>query len=1783
LFLNSKNINVIKDQGITIMSAINWVDLKAYNAILSVAVLKTGKTFFRISPSQSSQSIDAELDAFCKQNGMMSKSGSYAYEHNAKNSGIAKGLLALTHAKKISVEAESVGFPAKEKPSKRNPDSNNPRHFFLTDETVRTAGFEKTKRFNENRVAIGILNTLEIDQRYATDNEKKEIAKYNGWGGLQDYLDGFNYSDSPAMREGKQWLTDTLEKSSIRDIRHNTLTGFLTSPEVARAIWSGVSEAGFKSGRILEPAVGSGVFLGTMPEHIVDNSFITTIDKEEYSSRTAAALYPDARHFNDGLESVKLPNSSFDLVITNVPFGNFSVNDKAYRGKNLSIHDYFINKSLDLMKPDAIGAFITSRYTMDSADSNARRMIAKKGELLAAIRMPSNAQKSQAGVEVVTDLLIFKRRRKEPSFAELESLDWLHSSLDNKLVKDINKEIAVERSIKDQLYINNYFKSQHVIGEFTRGSANYGRPELQVMTNQSVAEWSTQIPSLIKEQLALNAPKTDKSDSSDAIYDYDYSVDIEQENELNNRTASLDEFRDATTKHGSYISTDEGVAVITGVKNNEVTYTLLDLTGKKLDRVLAMITIRDAMNEAISIQKDDKKSDLDLKEALLELNTVYDEFVKKYGFLNDPVNSRLFYDDPEAGRLRALEKYDEDKKTAEKADIFRTRVIRQKQEVKIETPEDALNYVFAHTGTVDTGKIAALINLSEEDAIEVLSRADSIFLNPATDEWELAAKYLSGDVKTKLEQANDYVDFDSRFQKNIDALQEVIPADILPDDIEVSMGASWLTADLIKGFLVELIKEGGHFSEDLLKVDRTNDEKWLVDIPAYIVSESVNLNYGTRRVHVRELVDRMISGTPIAVYDTIRDPKGKKVKVLNSEETITAQDKAEQLLERFKEYIFNDQNREQSIKLYNDLVNRNVDPVYNGDNFVFPGMSASIELRSVQKAAVVRQIIDGRQILAHKVGVGKTYTMIASAIESKRLGLASKPSIIVPNHMIEQIHREGLQLYPDSNVLAITRDDLKAENRKQFLGKVTNNNWDLIIMTHGVFSDIPLDPEFVKNYITDEIAEIETSLSSAIDMDAKRFTIKQIENRLARAQTKLEEITDSIEEKTDPGTTFGMIGIDWLAVDEFHNFKNLGTSASNQDLTISGSQRATDLHMKTTYLYQERGSVSGILLASGTPVSNNIAELHVAQRYIQPDILKEKGMTSIDSWSHSFIKYKSQFEPAPGGNGFKLRARPILVNAPELLGIVRQTMDVKTAEDAGITLPTANKQIKATPMTARQEAITKSLAERADRLQKSKVDPREDNILKIVSEGRQLALHDSLLDPEKVNIDLPDDNFDDEWTKIDEMVADIVDIYHRTTEFKGAQAVFCDMGTPSAARKGKANAYDLIKTKLIDQGIPEEEIAFAHDAKNDKQKEKLFSNVREGNVRCVIGSTSKMGEGTNMQLRLAALHHLDPPWRPSDIEQRDGRILRFGNMFIEQEGVDINIYTTKGSFDEYMWTTMKAKADVFSGILSGDKTVRQFDAAVDPTFSEAVSVVTRNPLLKQKMEVEQEVNKLSSLSRNHERVYHDIKSSIAYSNQIIKESQLSIERLTALEDIKPTGEDEQYRWFFPVKGEEEGEVELIETDRDKLAQKIGRIIKKEEKAKTASKSKALKVGDTVSEDYFETSVYFEDKEVIVRKYPDDTFAEWILGDKTYVGSAALERTYQYKDGDIKNNKWTIDNNKKKLEKYELMIGDHGENPYKADLEIAKEKLSDIDAAIASGKSEAVDEDINDESVMAMAM
>jgi N12 class adenine-specific DNA methylase len=1601
-------------------------------------------------------------------------------------------------------------------PHGKTPDREllNPDHFYITDELDREGdGFKPMVRFTENESAISLFKSLEGS---ATAADKKVLTKFNGWGGLARVLDNSHWRESGWIKEAAIKLQGAydvkddplLSRDELESARSATLNSHFTSPDVVEAIWTIVKESGFSGGRILEPAAGIGTFLGKAPRDIVQSSHFTAIEKDALTGGILKTIYPNADVHVGGFEDLKHSNR-YDLVITNVPFGDYAVYDKDYRYLNLNIHDYFIVKSLDAAKPGGIVTVITSRFTMDKKDSFARKQMAQRGDLLGAIRLPETAQQAQAGVKVVTDILFFKRHEQPLATLPDASLySWIAS-------EKYNGERPSWLQTDDDVRINSYFvdNPRQIIGDVGYTRIQNGIPSLGVSSSMS--------SKVLGKEIVAIAPVFS---SNSSLLDNDTS------NISSNDERPLELTGQAV---GSLINVEGDVHVVL----TPDTSTSGGLSGIRLKRVLGMISIKEAMNLVVHHQIDLNSTEDELKGAMASLNHTYDAFINEYGAINLPANARLFVGDPESGRLFALEHFDAETKDAIKADIFSRRIISPQIEVdSFDNNVDALNYVVAQFGAIDIKRVAQLVGSDAGEVASDLLEHNHMYINPGTGKYEIPSRYLSGNVREKLLLAEQSLDDGSlKMAANIKSLKEIVPEDVLFEDITIRPGAGWIEHDLYRSYLAEKFNSYAAINIEDFDVDvRLSDGQWYVNYPRHLKNSSVARgDFGTKRIDMFTLFERIMNQREIIVRDSVKTEKGTS-SVVNETETLFAQEKSDLLVDDFIDWIQSDLHRKKEVTdSYNFKMNGFVAPKYNGEHLVFPGMSSAIELRPTQKNAVMRSIHNGNILLAHEVGTGKTYTMIAAAMEFKRLGIASKPLIVVPNHMLEQIHREGLQLYPNAKVLAVTNADLNGDKRKLFVGKVANNDWDFVVMTHSMFGRIAVDPAFERRFITNEIAILRSELNVMDDNGAPKYSLKNVSKKIERRVETLRRLTDV---ERDDGITMDMLGHDFIAVDEAHNFKNLEIAASDYSLSLAGSNRAFDLYMKLNALREFRNDNKGALFATGTPVSNNLLEIFNMQRYLQPEILESIGIANITSWAASFLSPRTQWEPDASGSGFSLRTRRVLNNIPELMRTWRQVMDVVTAADAGVNRPESEMINVSAPMTNVQETIMANLAERAVAIRGGDVDPRDDNILKIVSEGRQSALDPRLVDP-SFSGPAPTDT-----TKIDMAIENMVEIYHRSDKDLGVQLAFIDMGTPG--RQG-FNIYDLVKDGLIDAGIPEQEIAYIHGAKNDKAKALLFAKVRSGEVRFLLGSTGKMGEGMNAQDRLIALHDIDPPWRPSDIEQRHGRMVRHGNMF---KDVGIYIYTTEGSFDLYMWNTLKVKADAFSRILSGDESLRVFDAQVDPSYADTVAITTNNPLIKDKMEAEAAVSRLQTLSTGYERNLASDKREITYLETQKEEYFLSISKTKELPDpvLNDSG-DVLWRFFnieFFKDDRKEDVAEYTTGTRQQMVQAI-ESLRKDELVN-------LEAG---------TTVFVGDEAVIASRRKGMLTTEWKLNDRIFNGTAAIDNKLKNKESNVESDLRAIERTDTNIE--ELQVKVKIPNPYKERLHNAEVKLEAVDVAIAA--------------------
>ena len=1513
------------------------------------------------------------------------------------------------------IQAAKNQTPKKPAAVKEAPQVLNPNHFTIGDETTRTTGFSPKARFEENVAAIRLLRDLEISGRPATAQEKSTLVKYNGWGGLPTLFERNYYGEvddearghNPWVREGRDSiLPELLEKDEYDSARSSVNNAHFTTPDVTRSIWEAVRNLGFAGGRVLETSMGAGAFLGTCPEDLVAKSKFVGVEKDSITGRLAKQIYPDADIRVEGFEETKLPNNFFDLAISNVPFGDYQVFDPDYAEHNLAIHDYFIVKALDKIKPGGVAALITSSGTMDKLNKKARRLMAEKAELAGAIRLPDNTHEAQAGTRVTTDILFFRKRTRpmdlgeEPAWVETGELEfphpWDHTD-----------------TMKKQL--NTYFldNPEHVLGTIGLGRGQQGRYKLIV--NETTPRQEA-LPQLVQRMFPAIRPEALPEDKAD---------DLTMESPVAEEPGRIFDF--GKRSEGSFILHEDGKVyqVVEGGASAEQT----DLDGKKLERLIGLIGMREAMDAVFLLEKASSEDTPELAAARLNLNEVYNRFAKAYGALNDAANRRLFVEDPDFGRVMALEIYDDKEKTAKKADIFFQRVVTTPKVVtSVDTPHEALLVSMNTRGRVDLPLIASLCGQPVAKVAQTLKDGGDIFLDPNGESWVAATNYLSGNVKVKLKMAKAAAAIDPiTYGANVAALEEVQPADLTPKDIELRLGAPWVPTEDVKGFVGEVLNISPWRLEEQVSIRyRSLDGAWVVDIPKdFTTGIRATSTYGTSRRPFHDLLERALNQQSVAVYDPSEDEGGSPV--LNAQETILAQQKLDELQQVFRKFLWekDEERAERLVRIYNDRYNNYVPPRYDGSFLTFPGMSATIELRPHQKNAVWRALQEGNTLFAHDVGTGKTMVQIATAMEMKRLGKSAKPWIIIPNHMLDQFDREARQLYPGARILSASINDLSKQNRKRFVGKLVNNDWDMVIMTHSMFGRIGVDPEFESRFIGEELIRYRLELEGINPKDKKdrkRFGVKKIEAKIKSLEAHLKSLMNV---DRDSGVFVGDLNLDALLVDESHNYKNLAvdSSANNEvSASISGSQRAWDMFVKTRYIFDKRGETSGVCFSSGTPVSNHVMEFYNIQRYLQPQVLEEMGLNSPSAWAGNFLTPKSQWEPSPSGSGWKVRTRYAMHNLPELMQAMRVCMDVVTAEETGIRRPEAERKNITTSMSRIQRRMMKNLDRRVRRIQEGGVDPSEDNLLKIVSEGRQMALEPRLLYP-----DLPDHP----ESKVNLCVNDLYQTWQETTEILGTQLVFCDLGTPSG-KKGKFNVYHDIREKLVAKGIPREEIAFIHEYPDDKAKGIFFQAVREGKVRIVLGSTAKMGEGTNVQDKIVSLSHLDAPWRPKDIEQRDGRAIRQGNT---NDKVERRIYTTEDTFDLFMWSTLKIKAETFGRVIRGDTTVRKLDLDIDPTYAETAAITSNDTLIKEKLELEQEINRLELLSRSHADGVFRIRRLIRGYQDEIGQLQEWKERLEKVKE--PVGEEAVWTLDLRPFGFESE----FSGDREALLALLGKLFK----------------------------------------------------------------------------------------------------------------------------------------------
>ena len=1405
------------------------------------------------------------------------------------------------------------------------------------------------ERYNDNVAAIRLLFSLEKQGRNATKDEQDILSRYVGWGGLADAFDESKSNWANEYLELKSLLSEEEYKSA----RESTLTSFYTSPVVIESIYKVLNNLGFRHGNILEPSCGIGNFFGMLPDEMKDSKMYG-VELDSISGRIAKQLYQNSNIAIEGYEETKLPDSFFDVAVGNVPFGNFKVVDKKYDRLNFNIHDYFFAKTIDKVRPNGIIAFVTSRYTMDKRNSNVRRYINERCELLGAIRLPNNAF---GDTKAVSDIL-FLQKRERPI---LKDDDWVSTG------------ITEEGYVINQYYIDH---PEMILGTIEKTHAMYGREDITVVgydepLNESLEKAIYNIKGHIDE------------------------VDIVEENE--NEIESIP--ADPQVRNYSYTVIGDKVYYRENSLMNKV-----DVGDTTFKRIKGMIIIRDTVRDLITYQSEDYPEEMIAKKQR-ELNDYYDVFTQAYGLLNSRGNTIAFREDSSFYLLCSLENLNEDGTLKSKAAMFTQRTIRKKKEFNnVATANEALMVSLSEKAKVDINYMSELTGISNEkikkDLDGIIFKVPSI-LNEEQEEYVTADEYLSGNIREKLEVAKMSAAIDSKYQKNVDALEKAMPKELTASEIEVRLGATWIPVEIYQQFLYELL-DTPSWVRNYTKLSYSSyNANWNISAKN-MDKESVKADktYGTSRANAYRLMEDCLNLKQTKIFDYEYDDDGNKQAILNKKETMIAQQKQDTIKESFNNWIWKDpQRREELTQIYNRLFNSIRPREYNGDHLEFPEMNPEITLRKHQKDAIAHILYGQNVLLAHVVGAGKTFEMTAACMELKRLGLAQKPMFVVPNHLVEQWGAEFLQLYPSANILVATKRDFEKKNRKKLFSKMATGEYDAIIIGHSQFEKIPMSIERQKMSIENEIEEITNGISSLKANNGERFTIKQLERTKKGLKAKLEKLNKN--DRKDDLITFEEIGVDRLFVDEAHFYKNLFlfTKMNNvSGLSTTDAQKSSDLYLKCRYLDEITGG-KGVVFATGTPISNSMTEMYTMQRYLQYSTLVKHNLQHFDCWASTFGETSTSIELAPEGSGYRMKTRfSKFFNLPELINMFKEVADIKTADMLNLPVPNAHYQNVAVEPSDIQKELVESLGERAQKIRDGAVDPHEDNMLKITNDGRKLALDQRLINellPENKN------------SKVNACIKNILKIYHETVEEKSTQLVFCDMSTP---RNDAFNVYDEIRNKLLEEGIPESEIAYIHNAKTDVKKKELFSKVREGKVRILIGSTGKMGAGTNVQERLIAIHDLDCPWRPSDLEQRAGRIVRQGNR---NKDVYIYRYVTEGTFDAYLYQLVENKQKFIGQIMTSKSPVRSAEDIDEASLSyaEIKALASGNPKVKEKMELDTKVSKLKLAKANYLSQKYDLEDRIIkYYPQKIKSIKTRIEGLeNDIKDLKPQKEFQQIK------------------------------------------------------------------------------------------------------------------------------------------------------------------------------
>ena len=1387
-------------------------------------------------------------------------------------------------------------------------------NFRITDDHLGEGGAKQ--KYARNIEAIRTLFKLEQEHRGATAEEQQVLSRYVGWGGLADAFDPNKDSWAKEYAE----LKELLSEDEYAAARSSTLNAHYTSPVVIRSIYEAVEKMGFRSGNILEPSMGVGNFFGMLPDSMAD-SRLYGVELDSITGRIAKMLYPQADITVAGFETTDR-RDFYDLAVGNVPFGQYKVNDKAYNKLGFSIHNYFFAKAIDQVRPDGVVAFVTSRYTMDSKDSTARKHMAERADLLGAIRLPNNAFKANAGTDVVSDI-IFLQKRDRP--ADIEP-DWVQLG-----------------KTEDGFAINQYFVDhpEMVLGELTAESTQYGREELTVAPIEGA---------VLSDQLA-EAVQHIEGQYTAAEVD---APDIAEE-ETTRRTLPAD----PDVKNFSYTVVDGEVFY----RENSV-MTQVELSDTAKGRVTGMVELRQIVNELIDQQLNDYP-DEDIQTTQAKLNAAYDAFTAKYGLLNDRRNGRLFEQDSSYYLLCSLENLDEQGQLKSKAAMFTKRTIRPERTVtSVDTPSEALAVSIGEHGKVDLPYMAELLGTPGEYGRITTELSGVIFKDPAADPtdpeagWQMADEYLSGDVRAKLRMAQFAAETNPEFAVNVEALTKAQPRELEASEIDVRLGATWLDPDIIQKFMTETFQIPYYLRHAVKVRYSPYTAEWRVEGKTATGRSDIisSETYGTSRANAYKILEETLNLKDVRIYDTIEDAEGKPKRVLNKRETMLAQQKQQVIKDAFANWVWQDpQRRIALVKQYNELFNSTRPREYDGSHIHFVGMNPEITLREHQRNAIAHVLYGGNTLLAHEVGAGKTYEMAASAMEAKRLGLCQKSLFVVPNHLTEQWASEFLNLYPNAKLLVARRKDFETANRKKFCARIATGDYDAVIIGHSQFERIPLSFERQERIIQEQIYETLAAINELKVHAGENFSIKQMEKTRKTLETKLEKLRS--DERKDDVITFEQLGVDRLFVDESHFYKNLFLTTKMRNvagLSTSEAQKSSDMFGKCRYLDEITGG-RGVVFATGTPVSNSMTELYTVMRYLQYSTLQQKKLTHFDCWASTFGETTTAIELAPEGTGYRARTRfAKFFNLPELMSMFKEVADIKTSDQLHLPVPEAKFETVVAKPSDLQKEMVQELSKRAARIHSGTVDASEDNMLCVTNDGRKIGLDVRLMNPM-----LPDDPN----SKLNVCVQNVLKIWEEGKDQKLTQLLFCDLSTPK--NDGNFNVYDDIRKKLVVAGVPENEIEFIHNADTEAKKAALFSKVRSGDVRVLLGSTAKMGAGTNVQSRLVAVHHLDVGWKPSDMTQRNGRIIRQGNMNKE---VKVFNYVTEGTFDSYLFQTLENKQRFISQIMTSKSPVRSCEDVDEQalSYAEIKALCAGNPLIKEKMDLDVQVAKLKVLKADHQ-------------------------------------------------------------------------------------------------------------------------------------------------------------------------------------------------------------------------